>query len=349
MSKQKQVAIMVLAIAVALAVGGGCGRRAPTSPGGSFPTGWINLSLIYNNVNAIQFIDSLEGWLAQNGGVSHTRDGGRTWQFILLKPLQFTYGVFFLGRDYGWVAGGNGFVYRTTDGGASWDGHRIIADLSFEAIYFISPMCGWVVGNFNRWEGAGSIYHTTDGGKSWVLQYHNDADVLLSVCFQDSLEGWVAGNQALTYEKLLHTTDGGKTWQQTLFNSGTGWNCLSTVTFVSHNVGFVYSELGAILKTTNGGNSWYRKAVSGDLVNNVSFKTSVSFLDASNYRVTTYGSDLNLIIKRTRNGGATWIDEINDSIACYGQPVICFTDARHGWLAGHNDSMMVYRPGPGDH
>ncbi|MCW9094671.1 MAG: T9SS type A sorting domain-containing protein, partial [Ignavibacteriaceae bacterium] len=58
----------------------------------------------------------------------------------------------------------------------------------------------WITGNF------GLILRTRDGGLTWQEQFSQvEANSLYSVCFVDTLNGWIVGEGGT----IIHTTDGG--------------------------------------------------------------------------------------------------------------------------------------------
>jgi photosystem II stability/assembly factor-like uncharacterized protein/tetratricopeptide (TPR) repeat protein len=89
----------------------------------------------------------------------------------------------------------------------SW---RTDADLA--AVDFVDPLRGWAVGD------RGAIWHTNDAGAHWHPQESGVACRLVSVCFLDAANGWIAGGYYDSYVHrsravVLRTTDGGASWQ----------------------------------------------------------------------------------------------------------------------------------------
>ena len=87
-----------------------------TSDGGAH---WVPRTLgipTYGDINHIQFLDSLHGWMCGDGGmIIHTADGGKTWQH---QNQPSTYSVIrsihLLSDTLGWACGSEGTILRIT-------------------------------------------------------------------------------------------------------------------------------------------------------------------------------------------------------------------------------------------
>ena len=54
---------------------------------------------------SIFFVDSETGWIAGDGDIFKTTDGGENWEIQLEKDYWSLYSVFFTSKDTGWVVG----------------------------------------------------------------------------------------------------------------------------------------------------------------------------------------------------------------------------------------------------
>src|SRR5581483_7360227 len=71
------------------------------------------------------FIDKRTGWIAGEGTVLHTEDGGKIWRALQVEgPGAYRAVVFAMSR-LGWIYGAIGFVLRTDDGGLQWYREKI--------------------------------------------------------------------------------------------------------------------------------------------------------------------------------------------------------------------------------
>jgi photosystem II stability/assembly factor-like uncharacterized protein len=151
---------------------------------------------------------------------------------------------------------------------------------------------------------------------------------LNSICFTDSLTGWVAGDSGV----ILHTSDGGKNWN--VQNSGTT-NDIVSVFFLDRNRGWASSlnyttvPYGTVLlKTTNGGLDW----TGAPYPENDIFITCILYRDTLNGWM---GGKPHALV-RTTNGGITWTEARIDTSVLAFFPVlqIRFWDQNYGYACG---------------
>src|SRR6266851_5935386 len=133
------------------------------------------------------FLSGEEAWIAESGQqpgaiVSHTTDGGQTWQSAALSanvpvdPARMS----FINSQDGWIEGetggatGNDFetIFRTTNGGKSWVAVASTGSDNTPATFpsfghksglvFVNASTGWATSN--------GLYVTHDGGATWQQQ-----------------------------------------------------------------------------------------------------------------------------------------------------------------------------------
>jgi photosystem II stability/assembly factor-like uncharacterized protein len=166
---------------------------------------------------------------------------------------------------------------------------------------------------------------------------------LRSVCFTDSLYGWVAGDSGT----IIHTTDGGKTWN---FQDSKTKNEIADIFFLDRNRGWAssfnysVSPFGTvILKTTNGGADWTSVAYPAENI----FMNCILFLDSLNGWM---GGMPHALVKTT-NGGIDWTEAEVDSSVFSQFPVlnIKFYDRQYGYACGgmHDIAGVIWRTSDG--
>ncbi len=117
-------------------------------------------------------------------------------------------------------------------------------------------------------------------------------DDLQTICFIDSLTGWVGGSNG-TQGVIRKTTDGGNTWS----NQGIPvTNTITKIIFLDSLVGFASGANGTVLKTTDRGHTWSVRSTG--TVDNL---TSVFFLNRRLGWTSGYTTAL-----FTKDGGETW-------------------------------------------
>jgi len=152
--------------------------------------------------------------------------------------------------------------------------------------------------------------------------------VLRSVCFTDSLHGWVAGDSGT----ILHTSDGSSHW--VLQNS----NLLSDITSIffldsmqgwASALNYAVPPYGSlILKTADGGTTWSTTAWPQENI----FINCIWFSDSLHGWM---GGSPHALVS-TSDGGISWKQATVDSSILGNFPVlgIKFYNARHGYASG---------------
>jgi photosystem II stability/assembly factor-like uncharacterized protein len=216
------------------------------------------------------FLTSAEAWIGEASGlsapagqqpavvVSHTTDGGRTWQPAAI-PVAVPEGIFsmsFIGERDGWceaaVGGSAGTdlveILRTTDGGQSWSAVSDFPQSGHKTgLVFVNATTGWAT--------SAGLYVTHDAGVTWRAQPLPDppgdgpASAGLPTFFGDHDGLLPAGT------KVLVTHDGGTTWQPVPGSSLPPQSGL--VTFLELEHGWAAAAGGpALYRTEDGGAHW---------------------------------------------------------------------------------------------
>jgi photosystem II stability/assembly factor-like uncharacterized protein len=93
---------------------GGCEWERVWSPGADFD----------DDLNAIYFLSSDQGWLGGDGPIYHSEDGGRHWQRISTIDYTKIISLCFSSKRKGWLLaadyGRSGGLFATEDGGNTW-------------------------------------------------------------------------------------------------------------------------------------------------------------------------------------------------------------------------------------
>lgn len=235
--------------------------------------------------------------------------------------------VFFVTPEIGYVAGQGATILKTIDGGANWNvllggdpgsQEREILDLRF-----VNETHGWAT---HRAGTDISLLRTTDG-ETWepvgtIPDHYND------YIFTTETEGVVAAS-----DRIYRTIDAGATWKQVgqcqvraaVDGLTRAMQCeIERMHFPSPATGFaiayVSGDLSAILKTTDGGNSWH---LAGLLTGDRAREGGIFFTDENNgVARTSTGKAWS-----TADGGQTWKALIATTLG----PSIRFADPEVGW------------------
>ena len=275
----------------------------------------------------VKFIDSLTGVaVGVNGTILRTTDKGQSWNSVTSGTEANLYSVDFV-DDQGWAVGVNGTIKYSSNQGENWSNQNSNTTIQLISVDFASEQIGYAVGgNFASIE-EGVIVKTSNGGDSWFVQYNVD-QVLTSVFFITERIGWVVGTSGL----ILKTTDAGNSWMP--MTSGTS-HWLYSVYFLDEYYGFAVGgdvNTEKILKTTDGGISWFSKLETGTY----QWLGDVFFCDPNNGWVVGAGG----VILKTSNGGESWIKENTGVNSYFGG--VDFVDGKWGWVVGEGGTILKY-------
>ena len=215
-----------------------------------FDTSYVPL---VNQLESIQFVDSLVGYTSGEDKAFKSTDGGISWELIS-KPGMRIWGLFFLTKDIGMVIGGGcdnyQEFYRTEDGGKTWANSQY-----FENVSGLSDLILYSINGLGYASSSGLIWRTTDGGKDWdVYSVSGERD------WQEELTN-INQTFLVPYSKgcwggsadggLRMSIDNGRNWRQFntsssmfgafLLDSQRGWGC---------------GNNNSIYYTSDGGKTW---------------------------------------------------------------------------------------------
>jgi photosystem II stability/assembly factor-like uncharacterized protein len=117
-------------------------------------------------LNVMDFVDSETGWLAGNGSIMKTEDGGTTWISIFNNDNLIIGMIDFVNRSTGWMvsydnSGGGGMVVsKSTDGGHNWIDQYDIPEYWIRSIKTVNDTTVFVLGDT-------LLLKSSDGGFTW--------------------------------------------------------------------------------------------------------------------------------------------------------------------------------------
>jgi acyl-homoserine-lactone acylase len=255
------------------------------------------------------------------GEVLRTTDGGRTWT---TQPLPSSTGPLTgvacpSASDCIAVGQGNGggsAVVATDDGGSTWEAESFAPGASGQLSGYLTGIsCPSRAECFATHSG-GYVFVTRDGGASWGTAFvlTDFLPSLEGVTCTSALDCLVVGTGATvvgsahnfqidTFSQVLTTENGGNSWREQDLGAGAslaGVGCSSGADCYAVGSG---PGAGAILRSTDGGNSW---STSSAVPSNVQDLFGVSCASKNVcYAVGATGSNSGEVIATT-DGGATW-------------------------------------------
>jgi photosystem II stability/assembly factor-like uncharacterized protein len=277
-------------------------------------SGWTVLNSGTSEVlNSIDFPSSLIGYVVgKNGTVLKTTDGGLNWSIIPSGISDHLESVYFINNNLGFTGGWYGALHKTTNGGINWSPVTGISGAgSLYSIIFFDSLIGLA-------GGASPLFKTTNGGTNWNIIASNVAAYGLS--FVNDTTGYSAGGN-----KAFKTINGGNNWSNVF--TGLPIDLFLGTHFLNANFGFVVGDYSKVLKTTNGGTSWYT-TTAGDLNHDI-----LMFDEYHGYLVGTPGA-----IRITTDGGATWtVDYANYPAALF---MICSPNPTTAFVCGSQGLLL---------
>ncbi len=201
----------------------------------------INLG---SSINSIYFLDSLSGWiLTSNGQIHATIDGGLSWEYLAKIDISVTpnNNLVFVSKQVGYATSSTD-LYKTEDGGKTWS--KVYYFTFLGKIQAINNGELWVNGNY-------SLIKSSDNGKTW-----NTVKVPTNLYFTDfyfvnNSTGWLLSNNY-----IYKTTDGGINWVQQNYSIFPWYHNLY---FIDTLIGFISVNDSYIIKTINGGKTWFKE------------------------------------------------------------------------------------------
>jgi len=175
---------------------------------------------------------------------------------------------------------------------------------------------------------------------AWYHQQSNVNTSLLSICFTDINNGWIAGDSGV----ILHTSNGGTDWIRQVSNTD---KLLTQIVFTDSLNGiaggsyYEYNPWGfyqvVLLSTTNGGNNWV--VISDGYGSQLAkFEENAGTIYSAFFGFTDFGTTGS--VAKTLNNGTNWIGLEGGE---YGYNSVSFIDSLTGWALGEKGTDYGFR------
>jgi len=318
-------------------------------------------------IRDIHFIDKNNGCAV--GGVNtwqqlilSTTNGGRTWVKKSYNMEDFDlHSVYFNQSGKCIAVGGGGSIFISSDNRENWikqfAGSGSLSGDDIHGIFFVDSFNGYAVGFRDTWRNGGVILKTTDGGKTWLTNAsYSNSCTFKDVFFINKYSGWAVSE----YDGVIYTQDQGANWhwldntpsgnviyfinETTGFivgdkifksvDSGLTWiekfnTSGNSIYFFDQLNGWVSSNNGTLLKTSDGGESWIQMycGINSNL-------NSIRFYN-QNFGVCV--GDGGVIIS-TSDGGESWIQKVSGSTVDLNS--ISIINKSYIWVTGDNGVLI---------
>jgi photosystem II stability/assembly factor-like uncharacterized protein len=222
-------------------------------------------------------------------------------------------------------------IFETLDGGNSWlvyNGAEEITD-DFESRCHSEEQQNWV-GN------QGYIFHENQDHSSHLKSIQSLFDDVRFCRFLNPMIGWVVAG-----DSVYATRDGGLSWKAQPSRS------ITHMYFVNPDLGFACTSDLAVLKTTDGGETWstlynHPANFSVQFKNIVFFNEMTGLVFGSEY-VSTQNSEFGFALKTT-DGGVEWTPSGHfPGSLSYPMPIYFFDD-KNGWM-GYEETLYQTKDG----
>lgn len=163
--------------------------------------------------------------------------------------------IFSRGSALTWIVGQGGNIYFSSDitGGVTVQDAGVATSQPLQAIHGFDDLNLVAVGDSN------AVVYTRNGGASWASVTGPAVGVPLTTVWMRGKDEWWVGS-GTAGGRLYYTRDGGVTWTEKVF-SGAGTGLVRDVVFATPTVGYLAHSIagpaGRILRTINGGQTWY--------------------------------------------------------------------------------------------
>lgn len=205
----------------------------------------------------LQMQDGRHGWAVGYRssffpvGVFRTEDGGRSWSTVPGYSTRNLNCGFFTQRGQGVVAGERGQIANVWDSGLQDIQVPQPNTGNIHRIHVVKNGVGWMVGD------GGLVLRTTDGGLHWSVPEKLPVEVVSDLDFHavTSVDDhvWIAGSPGSV---VLYSSNGGTDWRVVHTSQSL---TIRAMNFVDAQQGWAVGDLGLILRTDDGGQTWQRQ------------------------------------------------------------------------------------------
>jgi len=181
--------------------------------------------------------------------------GAETWSEVLtgIVAAGSPQAIFSFGTAFTWVVGEGGYIYFSDD---------ITAGLTVQSagtatVQNLAAIHGYDELNLVAVGAANAVVHTANGGLTWSAVTGPAPAIALTAVWMRSETEWFVGTAG---GALWYTRDSGASWVQKRF-TGDNVGSIADIFFSTPTVGYMshttVAPAGRILRTIDGGHSWY--------------------------------------------------------------------------------------------
>ncbi len=266
----------------------------------------------------VEFANSETGFAGgEYGKLLKTTNGGINWNLIQFPQENEFFSIEKIDA-YNWYVASSFYskVFKTSNLGLTWDTLNINIG-GTTRIDFINVSTGFGVCKYYY------FFKTTNGGLTWLIYNNLNNGQNWALDFINENTGFAGGT------KTYKTTNAGINW-----DAGVGTSP-ADIQFINQTTGYIATNDGKVLKTTNTGSSWVEVLVTNGYLNDINMvNENIGFATSSN------------IVYKTTNGGLNWfqIRICSDNSL----NVVFFTDTLTGYIVGSAGTIIKTTNGGGE-
>ena len=280
-----------------------------------------------DNLSAVFFPSTNVGYIASNGYLLKTINGGTSWNTSPGSGMYNGSPLYFISIDTGYSCGFGG-VLKTVDGGLTWIDNFPYPNTANCNICFPTSNIGYAITQ-NASTDSAFTYKTINAGTSWTLMGAFPSGDPISMVFSDAMNG----SMIMGGDGIYKTSDGGITWIPKLTTISAMF--LMAINFPSATIGYAVGG-DSIFKTTDMGETW------NPIYFPNSFNyTSVYFTDIDTGYAAGGDGFSTGVIRKTVDGGLTWTLSNTNSYTFY---AIHFPNSNTGYACGQSGVIYKYSP-----
>ena len=152
-----------------------------------------------------------------------------------------------------WIVAENGYIYFSSDVTAG----VVVQDAGVVTIQDLLSVHAYDILNVVAVGNSNAVVVTSNGGDTWTAITGPNPATVLNTVWMRGPDEWFVGDAG---GQLWYTLDGGANWTEKIF-PGSGTGQVRDIHFATAAVGFMSHDTaipaGRILRTIDGGNSWY--------------------------------------------------------------------------------------------
>ena len=300
-----------------------------------FPSG----QLVYS----MSFLNSNTGFAAGSAGsFSRTTNGGLNWTSLPTPQTDWAYlNVKIVSATEIYVVGDPTYLYKTTDLGDTWSALPINA--SGPAVTFIWYSMDHFGSTYVLSGDYGQIAKSTDGCATWTVPGYTQLSNALMfdiTTVPGTSKYWTVGRAfgSSTTKEIMYSSNSGANW--TTYNLGVPGDFFS-ISMINENTGYVSGQNNQVMKTTDGGVSWFAKTGPSPVATSQLY--TCDFIDENtgwvfvNFSTVAGGN-----VFKTTNGGDNWTQYSTGATSenIYSADMV---NANTGFAVMNQSSKPIYR------